>query len=100
MATNISLELVSDRIKTVMHPAITMSLFDLGMIRDIRLHDTNASLLLVLPSPDIPIVNLLITLLKDSVQEFGVELDVTIGQMTREEIQTFLAKEKEAWKGL
>lgn len=100
MAPNISLELLADRIKTVMHPAINMSLFDLGMIRDIRLNDNNASLLLVLPSPAIPIVNLLITLLKNSVQEFGVELDVNIGQMTQEEIQTFLAKEKEAWKGL
>lgn len=100
MPPNISLELVSDRIETVMHPAINMSLFDLGMIRDIRLNNNNASLLLVLPSPTIPIVNLLITLLKDSVQEFGVELDVNIGQMTQEEIQIFLAKEKEAWKGL
>lgn len=100
MANNISLDDVSSSIKTVMHPAIAMSLFDLGMIRDIDLNDNKASLTLVLPFPGIPILDSLIGMLKGSVKGLDVELDITIGQMTQEEVQIFLAKEKEAWKGL
>lgn len=100
MPKNISLDIVSDRIKRVMHPAINMTLFDLGMIRDIKVIGNNASLVLVLPSPEIPIRDLLIATLKNSVKEIGVELEVIIGQMTADEIQVFIAKEKEAWKGL
>jgi metal-sulfur cluster biosynthetic enzyme len=100
MANNISIEDVSNSIKTVMHPAISMSLFDLGMIRDIELNDNKASLTLALPFAGIPILDSLKQMLKGSVKDLDVELDINLGQMTQEEVQTFLAKEKEAWKGL
>jgi metal-sulfur cluster biosynthetic enzyme len=100
MANNISIEDVSNSIKTAMHPAISMSLFDLGMIRDIELNDNKASLTLALPFAGIPILDSLKQMLKGSVKDLDVELDINLGQMTQEEVQTFLAKEKEAWKGL
>ena len=100
MANNISIDDVSNSIKTVNHPAINMSLVDLGMVRDIELNDNKASLTLVLPFAGIPILDSLKQMLKGSVKDLGVELNINMGQMTQEEVQTFLAKEKEAWKGL
>ncbi|MEA3360560.1 MAG: iron-sulfur cluster assembly protein [Thermodesulfobacteriota bacterium] len=100
MANNISLEDVSNSIKTVNHPAINMNLVDLGMVRDIELKDNKVSLTLVLPFAGIPILDSLKQMLKGSVRDLDVELEINMGQMTQEEVQTFLAKEQEAWKGL
>jgi metal-sulfur cluster biosynthetic enzyme len=94
------IEDVTQAIANVMHPAIDRSLMDLGMIRDIDLTGTTASLSLVVPFPGIPILSFLEKRLKDSVKPFGVDLTINIANMTQEEIQKFLAMEKEAWKGL
>jgi len=95
-----SIEDVTQAIANVMHPAIDRSLMDLGMIRDIDLTGTTASLSLVIPFPGIPILSFLEKSLKDSVKPFGVNLTINIANMNQEEIQKFLAMEKEAWKGL
>jgi len=95
-----SIEDVTQAISNVMHPAIDRSLMDLGMIRDIVLTGTNASLNLVIPFPGIPILSFLEKRLEESVKPLGVDLTITIANMNQEEIQKFLAMEKEAWKGL
>lgn len=100
MANISSIEDITNAIANVMHPAIDRSLMDLGMIRDITLTGTTASLSLVIPFPGIPILSFLEKSLKDSVKPLGVDLTINIANMTQEEIQKFLAMEKEAWKGL
>ncbi|MBW2333982.1 MAG: DUF59 domain-containing protein [Deltaproteobacteria bacterium] len=95
-----STEDVTQAIANVMHPAIDRSLMDLGMIRDIVLTGTDASLNLVIPFPGIPILAFLEKRLKESVKPLGVNLTIRIENMNQEEIQKFLAMEKEAWKGL
>lgn len=95
-----SIEDVTQEIANVMHPAIDRSLMDLGMIRDIVLTGTTASLSLVIPFPGIPILSFLEKHLKESVKPLGVDLTIKIENMNQEEIQKFLAMEKEAWKGL
>ena len=95
-----SIDDITQAIANVMHPAIDRSLMDLGMIRDIALTGTTASLSLLVPFPGIPILSFLEKRLKDSVKPFGVNLTINIANMNQEEIQKFLAMEKEAWKGL
>lgn len=100
MEKNLSVEDITQAIANVMHPSIDRSLMDLGMIRDIALTGNTASLSLLLPFPGIPILSFLEKSLKESVIPLGIDLEIKIGQMNQEEIQNFLAMEKEAWKGL
>jgi len=100
MKTIPSSEDVTQALANVMHPAIDRSLMDLGMIRDIVLTGATASLSLVIPFPGIPILSFLEKRLKESVKPLGVNLTIQIANMDQEEIQKFLAMEKEAWKGL
>ena len=95
-----SIENVRQAIAKVMHPAIDLTLMDLGMIRDIALAGNNASLSLVIPFPGIPILSFLEKSLKESVKPLGIDLKIKIEHMNQEEIQNFLAMEKEAWKEL
>jgi metal-sulfur cluster biosynthetic enzyme len=87
-------------IAKVMHPAIDRSLMDLGMIRDIALTGNIASLTLLIPFPGIPILSLLEKGLSESIKPLGIDLRIDVAQMNQEELQNFLAMEKEAWKGL
>jgi len=100
MEKNPSSEDVKKAIAKVMHPAIERTLMDLGMIRDIVLTGNNASLTLLIPFPGIPILSFLEKSLKESVRPLGIDLTIEVGQMNQEEVQSFLAMEKEAWKGL
>ena len=84
----------------VMHPAIDRTLMDLGMIRDIVLTGKTAALTLLIPFPGIPILSFLEKSLKGSVSSLRIDLKITVDQMNQEEVQRFLAIEKEAWKGL
>lgn len=95
-----SSEDIKKAIAKVMHPAIDRTLMDLGMIRDIVLTGSTASLTLVIPFPGIPILSFLEKSLKKSVSSLRIDLKITVDQMTQEEVQRFLAMEKEAWKGL
>jgi len=100
MENNPSIKDVTQAIANVMHPAIDRSLMDLGMIRDIALTGTTASLTLLIPFPGIPILSFLEKSLKESVKPMGIDLKIKIENMNQEEIQNFLTMEKEAWKGL
>ena len=100
MENDTSIEDVRQAIEKVMHPAIDRSLMDLGMLRDITLKGASASLTLVIPFPGIPILSFLEKSLKESASMLGVNLEIKIENMNQDEIQSFLAMEKEAWKGL
>ena len=100
MVNTPTIEDINKEIAKVMHPAIDRSLMDLGMIRDIALKDNTASLILLVPFPGIPILSMLKGRIKESVMPLGVDLKITVEQMSQEEVQDFFAMEKEAWKGL
>jgi len=94
------IEEVTQALSKVMHPAIDRSLIDLGMIKDITLLGKTASLTLLTPFPGIPILSLLKENLTESLRPMGIDLEIDLRQMNQEEVQNFLAMEKEAWKGL
>jgi metal-sulfur cluster biosynthetic enzyme len=102
MVKNISLQDVQEAIGKVTHPAISRTLVDLGMIKDVGLHGSEAKLTLVLPILSIPepVKDYLVNSLREEVAALGVQLEVEITQMNEEERQAFLAMEQESWKGL
>ena len=102
MGTNISLQNVQKAIGKVTHPAISRTLVELGMIKDVALHGSGARLTLVLILLNIPgpVKDYLVRSLKDTVAALGLELKIDVAEMNQEERQAFLAMERESWKGL
>ena len=102
MIGNISKEDVYRAVGQVMHPAISRSLVDLGMTKDITMEHGKVTLTLALPFPDIPvsIKDYLVNSLRKVVTDLGAEIEVQITGMNQEERMTFLEMEQESWKGL
>ena len=102
MAKDISEEDVRHAIGQVMHPAISRSLVELGMVKDVTLAHGKVTLTLALPILGIPssIKDYLVNGLRKAVTDLGAEAEVRITEMNEEERQAFLAMEQESWKGL
>ena len=102
MIRNISKEDVQRAVGQVMHPAISRSLVDLGMAKDITLEHGKVTLTLAPPFLDIPvsIKDYLVNSLRKVVTDLGAEIEIQITGMSQEERQAFLAMEQESWKGL
>ena len=90
-------------LEKVEHPAIAITLLDLGMLRDHEVDtDGKVSLTLVLPFPSVPsnIRDYLINSLALTTESAGGELTkVDLALMDEDELQTFLAKEQQYWRG-
>ena len=102
MAKNISEVDVHQAIGRVMHPEISRTLVELGMVRDIALKGDEVTLTLVLPFLGIPasIEDYLVNSLRQAVIKLGAKAEVSIVEMNQEERLAFLAMEQEGWKGL
>ena len=102
MAKNISEEDVHQAIGQVMHPEISRTFVELGMVRDIALRGDEVTLTLVLPFLGIPasIKDYIVNSLRQAVMKSGAEVKIRIAEMNQEERLAFLAMEQEAWKGL
>ena len=102
MAKNISEEDVHQAIGQVMHPEISRSLVELGMVKDVTLRDDEVSLSLVLPFLGIPasIKDYLVNSLRQAVMKLGAKAEIKITEMNEEERLAFLAMEEEGWRGL
>ena len=102
MTNSISEEDVHRAVGQVMHPAISRSLVDLGMAKDITMEHGKVTLTLALPFLEIPvsIKDYLMNSLRKVVTDLGAEIEIRITGMNQEERQAFLAMEQESWKGL
>ena len=102
MANNISLGDVQQEVGQVMHPAISRSLVELGMVKDVALKRDVVTLTLVLPALNIPasVKDYLVNSLRTAVAKLDAEVEVEITEMDEEERHAFLAMEQEGWKGL
>ena len=102
MVKNISEEGAHQAIGQVMHPEISRSLVELGMVRDVALKGDEVTLTLVLPFLGIPasIKDYLVDSLRQTVMKLGAKVEVRIAEMNQEERLAFLAMEQEGWKGL
>jgi ATP-binding protein involved in chromosome partitioning len=102
MAKNISEENVRQAVGQVMHPEISRTLVELGMVKEIALQGDEVSLVLVLPFLGIPvsIKDYLVNSLRQAVMRLGAKAEIKIAEMDQEERLTFLAMEQEGWRGL
>ncbi len=101
MTENISEEDVHHAIGQVMHPAISHTLVELGMVKDTALKGNEVILTLVLPFLGIPdvIKDYLVDSLREAIAKLGVNVEIKIAEMNKEEKEAFLAMEEEGWKG-
>ena len=51
------------------------------------------------PFPNIPIRDYLVNSVREPIEKLGVEVEVEITAMDKEELERFLAMEQEGWKG-
>ena len=91
----------NDVIKTledVKHPAINLSLIELGMLRDITLEGDTVKAEFVFPFPNIPIKEALFASVRNPLE--GMDLKVVFSEtvMTPDEVERFLALETANWK--
>ena len=96
----LSKEEVWKALENVMHPEIDCSLVELRMIKDVKIKENRVIVTLALPFIGVPIRDYLIDITREAVVKLGTEVDVEITEMNREELQNFLNKEREKWKGL
>ncbi len=83
----------------VEHPAIRLSLIDLGILTEIELIDNDVVVAFVFPFSHIPIADQLIHSIEKPINQLGLNLQYQIHTMSSEERQRFLQLEASAWKG-
>jgi ATP-binding protein involved in chromosome partitioning len=93
-------EAVIRAISEIYHPAINLTLVELGIVQDIDLWDETVIITFVFPFPNIPIAGKLIDSVQQVVEGMGLKLEYIVRIMKEHEKQAFLLKEKKAWKGL
>ena len=89
------IEIISD----VKHPAIDYSLIDLGIVKNIRVEDDKVKITFSLPFPQVPIKDMLVNSIDQTLQSGGVNADYDFILMDEKERAEFLRMEQEAWKG-
>ncbi len=89
---------IEDALSKVMHPEIDNSLIKLGMIKDIKVEDDEVSVTLNLPFLNVPIKDLLISLIKEPIEKSGKKAKIEITEMNEEERMKFMQLAREGWK--
>jgi ATP-binding protein involved in chromosome partitioning len=99
MDKNISEESIRNMLEKVKHPAIDRSLLDLGIIKKIAIEDGKVAITMALPFPNIPIIDQLISSIREPIDKLGIKIEVKQTIMNQDELQKFLTIEQEGWKG-
>ena len=99
MGKSITEEDIRKAIAGIKHPAIDYTLLELGIVRDMNIENGKATIILAFPFPNIPIKDHLINRVREPVEKLGVEVEMEVTVMNQEELQRFLAMERDAWKG-
>jgi ATP-binding protein involved in chromosome partitioning len=98
MTNNYSEEYIRKEVANVMHPAINCSLVDLGIVKSIVVKNEKVIITMAFPFPNIPIEDYLVDSVRESIEEIDMPVEIEILVMTKEELQKFLALEKENWR--
>ena len=88
-------------LKSVEHPEINSTLFELGMIKDISVGENEVFLTLNFPFRGIPIKDMLINDIESSLKSAikNISVKVNIEEMNGDERQKFMSMAQKAWKG-
>ena len=90
---------IEKELKSIKHPAINETLFNLGIIRKIEFKEDKIIVNLAFPFENIPIKGQLIELVKKPLLNVGKKAEIKVAVMEKEELEIFLRKEKEHWLG-
>ena len=99
MSHNISEEEIRRAVAEVMHPAINCSLLELGIVKEIEVKNGNVLITMAFPFPNVPIKDLLVNSVRGAIEGLAAAVEIKTVVMSREELQKFLALEKQNWKG-
>ena len=91
-------EEIMKTISDVKHPAIDHSLLDLGIVKNVRVEDDKVKITFSFPFSQIPIRDMLINSIDQTLQSIGVNADYDFTEMDEKERAEFLRMEKEAWR--
>ena len=91
---------ILNAISGVQHPAITNSLLNLGIVKDVELINNVANIVFAFPFPNIPIADQLVYSIYEPIKAIGVDFNYDIVDMTEEEKAKFMQLETEGWKGM
>ena len=99
MTKNISEKDILILLDEVKHPAINRTLRELGIIKGLSIKDNKVLITMALPFPNIPIIDQLVSSIKEPIEKLGVEVQVKQTIMNQKELQAFLKMEAEGWTG-
>ena len=99
MTKNISEKDILNLLAKVKHPAINRTLRELGIVKDLSIKDNKVLITMALPFPNIPIIDQVVSNIKEPIEKLGVEVKVKQTVMSPEELQAFLKMEAEGWTG-
>jgi metal-sulfur cluster biosynthetic enzyme len=98
------MEISEEEIRTVLmqvkHPAIDCNLVDLGIVKNLKVKGDIVCVTIAFPFPNIPIKEYLIQSVKIPIEKLGAQVEMEETVMNQEELQEFLAMEKENWRGV
>jgi metal-sulfur cluster biosynthetic enzyme len=97
MSNNISKEEIHQAVAKVRHPEIDRTLVELGMIKDIAILNDKVILSMTVPFMGIPIKDYLVHSVEEAVTKLGVDIEVKLIEMNKEERDTFMAMAQEGW---
>ena len=93
-------EKIREVLSEVKHPAIDCSLIELGIVKDIKLERNEVKVTMAFPFPNIPIKDQLIKSVRGPLEKMNLNVKVETVVMNKEELQNFLKKEEENWRGM
>lgn len=93
-------EIVEQTLKKIEHPEIARTLYELGMIEDVRFEDKKISLTLKLPFKEIPIKEFLIEDIKRTLKEEipDIIVEINLKEMDQEGKLKFIKMAREGWR--
>jgi len=98
MTNNVSLNNIKKLFKEIKHPFIDSTLFELGIIKNVKTKNNKLIILLAFPFENIPIKEQLIKLVKKPLSEFKIDFKIEKTIMNQKELQKFLNIEQKHWK--
>jgi metal-sulfur cluster biosynthetic enzyme len=91
---------ISEIIGNVEHPAVALSLKELGIVKSCEISGNEASIVMAFPALNVPIPGMLIQSVRKPLEDADVQVHIEKTVMTPQRLQAFLTKEQSAWKGM
>ena len=94
-------ETILEKLETVKHPAIDLSLIKLGILQNIELENNTLKATLAWPFDlvPLPVKQMIITSIENTLKPFNINFKYKEKIMNENEREKFLKLEKENWKG-